>query len=183
MHNEDDDEALVAAAGRGDQQAFNRLVQRHAPRMHAIVRRYVGSPDDADEIVQDTFWKAWKSLPDWRPGGAKFSTWLYRVAVNRSIDHLRTTRRNREVVVDEDVEIEVAAADSGDSVDQRQTLRLMRQAINRLPDRQRLAILLSTQEEKSNVEIAQIMESSEGAIEQLLVRARKSLRKTYRELP
>ncbi len=182
MQSDEDDEMLVAAAGRGDEQAFNRLVQRHAPRLHAVVRRHIGSSDDADEIVQDAFWKAWKASSRWQPGGARFSTWLYRVAVNRSIDHLRATRRRREVTVDEVPDALDASAGADAAADQRQILGLMRQAIDQLPDRQRLAVLLSTGEEKSNAEIALIMESSEGAVEQLLVRARRSLRKTYRDL-
>lgn len=182
MPSNEDDEMLVAAAGRGDERAFNRLVQRHAPRLHAVVRRHVGSSDDADEIVQDAFWRAWRASPRWQPGGARFSTWLYRVAVNRAIDHLRAARRRQEVTVDEMPEAPAASAGGDTAADNRQILGLMRQAIDQLPERQRLAVLLSTGEEKSNAEIALIMESSEGAVEQLLVRARRRLRKTYRDL-
>ena len=104
------------------------------------------------------------------------------MAVNRAIDHLRAARRRREVTVDEMPEAPAASAGGDTAADNRQMLGLMRQAIDQLPDRQRLAVLLSTGEEKSNAEIALIMESSEGAVEQLLVRARRSLRKTYRDL-
>ena len=183
MHTEDsNDDALIMAAGNGDQQAFNRLVQRHSPKLYAIVFRYVRSREDADEIVQEAFWKTWKMAPKWQPGRAKFSTWLYQVAVNSSIDVLRKGKRRPEITLDNFSDMEGPDRSADAVIEGSQSLALMQQAIDRLPDKQRLAILLSTHEEKSNIEIASIMGKSEGAVEQLLVRARRSLRQTYREI-
>ncbi|MGI9503856.1 MAG: RNA polymerase sigma factor [Geminicoccaceae bacterium] len=177
-----DDDSLLAAAGEGDQTAFNQLVQRHAPRLHAVARRYGCSDADADEIVQDAFWRAWKSAGNWRPSAAKVSTWLYRVAVNRIIDHRRTLGRRSEDALDDGPDIADNTANAEKALDDRQCLAAMRAAIAELPDRQRMAIILSTQQGKSNGEIAEILGSSEGAVEQLMVRARRMLREKYRRL-
>ena len=90
-----DDDTLLVSAGKGDQTAFNRLVQRHSPRLHAVARRYGCSEADADEIVQDTFWRVWQSARKWQPGAAKVSTWLYQLVANRSIDYHRAAGRRR----------------------------------------------------------------------------------------
>ncbi|MEM9355297.1 MAG: sigma-70 family RNA polymerase sigma factor [Pseudomonadota bacterium] len=172
------DDRLMAAAGRGDEQAFNRLLQRHSSRVHAVVMRYVQRTDYADEIVQDAFWKAWQASAGWKPGRAKFSTWLYRVAVNRAIDYLRNNRRYEDVDVDDVSDTAVQA----DEFDNHQILSEVLSAIEQLPDRQRLALVLSVQEAKTNAEIAHIMDCSHGSVEQLLVRARRSLRKKLRDL-
>lgn len=177
-----DDDQLLAETGKGNQRAFNLLVQRHSPKLHAIVKRYVHSTEDADEVVQEAFWQVWKTAEQWKPGEARFSTWLYRVAVNRSIDRLRKDKRRFETTVAELPDMEESAARADVVVESRQSLTIMQQAIDRLPDKQRLAVMLSTHEEQSNAAIAVIMGGSEGAVEQLLVRARRSLRDIYREL-
>ncbi|MEO1161831.1 MAG: sigma-70 family RNA polymerase sigma factor, partial [Pseudomonadota bacterium] len=145
-------------------------------------KRYVRSTEDADEIVQEAFWQVWKTAEQWKPGQALFSTWLYRVAVNRSIDRLRRNKRRFETAVGELPDMEAPAARADVAVEDKQSLTIMQQAIDRLPDKQRLAVMLSTHEEQSNAAIAVIMGGSEGSVEQLLVRARRSLRDIYREL-
>ena len=87
-----------------------------------------------------------------------------------------------ETTVDELPDAASIHANSEVALGDAQSLSYMQRAINRLPDKQRLAILLSTHDEQSNADIAQILDTSEGAVEQLLVRARRSLRETYREL-
>ena len=183
MARDCDDDALLAASGEGDQIAFNRLVQRHAPQLYAVARRYGCSDADADEIVQDTFWNAWRTAHRWKPGGARVATWLYRVAVNRILDHRRAKGRRREDVLAEGLEIaDPLLSPPEQKVGDRQRLRAMQAEIATLPDRQRMAILLSVQQDKSNAEIARILGCSEGAVEQLMVRARRTLRATYRRL-
>ena len=182
MSQDPEDDTLLVSAGRGDQVAFNRLVQRHAPRLHAVARRYGCSEADADEIVQDTFWRVWKAAKKWQPGGAKVSTWLYRLAANRTIDYRRVEGRRRTDSLSEDQDFEDETANAERSLGDRERLSAMLAAIAKLPDRQRMAIILSAQQDKSNAEIAEILESSEGAVEQLMVRARKTLRDQYRRL-
>ena len=183
MSREDpDDDALLVAAGAGDQVAFNRLVQRHAPRLYALARRYGCAEADAEETVQDTFWRAWKTAGAWRPGGAKVSTWLYRVAVNRIIDRRRASTRRPEDPIPDGQDFVDGAATPEQALAARQRLAALGAAIAQLPDRQRMAIILSTQQGRSNAEIAHILGVREGAVEQLMVRARKALRERYRRL-
>ena len=182
MSRDMDDESLLVSVGKGDQTAFNRLVQRHAPRLHAVARRYGCSEADADEIVQDTFWQVWKSARKWQPGAAKVSTWLYQLVANRAIDYLRAAGRRRTHPLGEGLHVEDETANAERSYGDRQRLSAMQAAVAELPDRQRLAIILSAQQGKSNTEIAAILECSEGAVEQLMVRARKTLRDRYRRL-
>ena len=177
-----DDDALMVSVGRGDQTALNRLIQRHAPQLHAVARRYGCRDGEADEIVQDIFWRVWTSAKRWQPGAAKVSTWLYRLAANRTIDYRRAEVRRRTDPLDEDQEFEDEAANAERSYGDRQRLSAMQAAIAELPDRQRMAIILSVQQEKSNAEIAEILGSSEGAVEQLMVRARRTLRDRFRRL-
>lgn len=179
---ESEDDRLVIAAGRGDERAFNRLVVAHGARVNAVARRYLGSDADADEVAQEVFWRVWKSAARWRPGEARFSTFLYRVTVNLCIDRARRRGRRSAVPLEDAGEVADAAAGAETEVADRQVLAAMREAIAALPDRQRMALVLSVQQGLANGEIAASMDISEGAVEQLLVRARRSLKERYGEL-
>ncbi|MCG8562058.1 MAG: sigma-70 family RNA polymerase sigma factor [Hyphomicrobiales bacterium] len=176
--DEDDDETLVLAVAKGSEAAFARLVSRHSASVYALARRFTGNDGDTDDLTQEIFWKLWTRAAHWRPGEARFSTWLYRVAVNHCIDWDRKRRWRRWLPLAEVAEV----ADDGVAVDRQleaqQALAEIRSAILKLPAKQRAALLLSVQQEKSNRDIAEIMQTSEGAVEQLLVRARRTLRGT-----
>lgn len=170
-----DDEALAKAVARGNERAFGLLVARHIGRVRAIANGYLGSAADADEVAQDVFVTVWRNAGQWRAEKGRFSTWLHRVTVNRCIDRHRA--RRRPAVPIEDVAHGLAAADDPErALAGRQALGEVRQAIGALPDRQRLALLLSVSAGLANAEIAQTMGISRGAVEQLLVRARSTLR-------
>jgi RNA polymerase sigma-70 factor, ECF subfamily len=180
MEPDKEDDQLLIAAGRGDERAFNRLVAQHAPRVHAVARRYLGSDADAEDVAQEVFWRVWRSAGKWRPGEAAFPTFLFRVTVNLCIDKARRRRRN--VQVDAADEIADTGVDAETGLADRQVLAAMREAIAALPERQRIAIILSVQQQLASREVAVAMKISEGAVEQLLVRARRSLREKYGEL-
>lgn len=170
------DTALMAQVAGGDERAFAALTRAHADQVHGLARRFTGNASDAEEIAQEVFWTVWKSAKKWQPGKARFATWLYRVTLNKCIDWDRRRRVKSFffLPVAEDLIDETPRADQ--SVEDSETLALMRSRILRLPARQRVAILLSSQLEKSNKEIAAILDVSPGAVEQLLVRARRTLR-------
>jgi RNA polymerase sigma factor (sigma-70 family) len=94
----DPDEALLAGVGRGDPSAVRQLLDRRLPRVLALARRMLNDPGEAEDVAQETFLRAWKQARSWRPGGAKFDTWLHRVALNLCYDRLR---RRREVATAE----------------------------------------------------------------------------------
>lgn len=170
--NDSSDEDLLALYASGDQSAARALMLRQAPRVLGLATRMLRDVSEAEDVTQEAMLRLWKIAPDWRMGEAKISTWLYRVATNLCTDRLR---KRRGVGLDEAPEI----ADETPSVetvlmnaDRGQALRI---AIDKLPERQRLAITLRHFQELSNPEIGEILETSVEAVESLLSRARRTL--------
>jgi RNA polymerase sigma-70 factor (ECF subfamily) len=174
--DQDIDDALVERIARGDERAFGEVVRRHAGKLKALALGFSGGAGEADDIVQETLWSLWRSAGRWQPGGAPLAAYLTRVAINRAID-LERRRRLRAFFGLED------AGDIGDADPQadrrlvaRRELADVARDIRKLPTRQRAAILLAADGERGNGEIAVIMGLTVGAVEQLLVRARRTLR-------
>ncbi|MGQ4272504.1 sigma-70 family RNA polymerase sigma factor [Terrihabitans sp. B22-R8] len=170
------DEELIAAAGAGDAAAFAVLTRRHAPRINVLASRFLGSANDAEDVVQEAFWRAWKAMPDWRFGEAQFSTWLHRVAVNLCIDRQRRARLRRFLPFADAFDPPADDAGPDRRVAASAELEAVMSDVRNLPDRQRAALLLSIDGERSNAEIGQVLSVSEKAVESLLVRARRTLR-------
>jgi RNA polymerase sigma-70 factor (ECF subfamily) len=177
----DDDDALMSRAAAGDRRAFSLLVIRHAERVRAVALRFTGNAADADDVAQATFLAAWRDLPNWQRGRAQFGTWLYRVAVNRCIDLARRRRVRSWLSLDAVAEPADERVSAADVAVHQSELAAVRRDIRALPDKQRAALLLAVQAEKSMAEIAEALGVSAGAAEQLLVRARRSLRERARE--
>lgn len=170
------DEVLVGRIASGDQRAFAEIVRRHGGRLKALALRFAGGAAEADDIVQETFWSLWRTAGRWQPGGPPFAAYLTRMAINRAIDGDRKRRTRRFF----GLEAAEEAADPDPLADHRleanNALATVARDIGKLPARQRAAILLSADGERSNAEIAEAMGLSVGAVEQLLVRARRTLR-------
>jgi len=181
------DEALMAAIATGDKSAFARLVERHLARTVGLATRLMGSRADGEEVAQEAFARVWSHAARWRPigggGNARFTTWLYRIVVNLAIDR---KRRPGFAPIEEAGEPTDDADDGFASIHRRQVSTAVAAAMSRLPDRQRTALMLCFFEGMSNIEAGKIMSLSVGAIESLLVRARRTLRTelagTYDEL-
>src|SRR5690606_5849379 len=94
----DPDEDLVIRAGRGDPAAIQALVARKLPRVLSLAGRMLGDPAEAEDVAQEAMLRVWRQAPKWRPGAARFDTWLHRVALNLCYDRLR---RRRETTVAE----------------------------------------------------------------------------------
>jgi RNA polymerase sigma-70 factor (ECF subfamily) len=172
----DPDQPLVAAVARGDERALAALVRRHGPRLRAIALGYAAAAAEADDIVQETFFTVWRTAARFEPRGAKVSTWLCRIAINRCIDLERRRKLRRFVGLDEAAEQADAALGADVVAGDRADLAAVMADIRALPERQRAAILLAADGERSNGEIASALGVSLGAAEQLLVRARRTLR-------
>lgn len=170
------DDALVARVAGGDQRAFARLVARHGPRAQAVAHRFTGSAVDAEEIVQEAFWRVWRAAGRWTPGGALFSTWLHRIVVNLCVDHDRRRRLRRFLPFADAFDPPSDDVGAEQTLSDRDRIAAVRGDILELPARQRAALLLAADGERSNAEIAETLETTEKAVESMLVRARRTLR-------
>lgn len=167
------DEALMADAAAGDSKAFGILTRRHLRRSIALAQRVSGNASDAEEIVQDAFLQIWANADRWRGDGTRFTTWLYRIVVNRSIDY---RRRRTFAPLDAADEIADPAWSAETLVDGRKIGAEVDAAIAALPERQRAALSLCYHEEMTCAEASEVLQVSVSAMESLLVRARRVVR-------
>ena len=177
--NTDPDEDLVRRVGQGDPAAIQAMVARKLPRILALAHRMLGDAVEAEDVAQETMLRAWKQAPRWRPGRAKFDTWLHRVGLNLCYDRLR---RRREVPT----ETPPDQPDPGPAPDRGLLAAELgvrvQGALQALPERQREAIVLCHYQELTNIEAAGLMAVSIDALESLLSRGRRTLRRTLSDL-
>src|SRR3712207_4083502 len=166
------DERLVAMTRRGNQHAFEALVARYQARLLAFCRHMLGSREDAEDVLQEVFAAAYNAmLADERPINVR--PWLYRIARNRSLNHLRRTQA---IGVDSmDVHLSEHGQTTADKVHKREEFRLLVGDVQDLPETQRTALLLREIDALSYDQIAEAMETTVPSVKSLLVRARVSL--------
>jgi RNA polymerase sigma-70 factor (ECF subfamily) len=181
--DKDSDTALVTAIKRGDPLAFEKLVLRYKPRMFAVAKRITKNREDAEDVVQESFHKAFRHLNDFQEK-SRFSTWMTRIAMNEAFMLLRRRRGIPEVLPegpDDDVEFFSARfVDRCPSPEEACCLRerkeILTKAINRLGPEMRKTVLLRDIEERSTEETAQILGASIGVVKSRLLRGRRKLR-------
>ncbi len=166
------DHALMRRVAAGDAIAFTRLVERHAPMVHAIAWRMLGDAAEAEDVVQETFVKAWVNARGWAPAGGGLGGWLRRISTNACLDRLRRPRTMSDDLLAEHQD-DRPGADA--QIDAARRQEAVAKAILELPDRQRAAIILTYYEGASNAEAASILGIGVKALESLLVRARQAL--------
>jgi RNA polymerase sigma-70 factor (ECF subfamily) len=181
------DEELMVQVARGDRAAFERLVDRHLGPVTGTASRILGSRSEGEDIAQEALLRVWTRAGQWRPkgggGSGRFTTWLYRIVLNLAIDQ----KRKRRFAPLEEAGDPIDAADDSLAVIYRGQISVaVRSAIQRLPERQRAALVLCFFEGRTNAVCAEIMETTAGAVESMLSRARRTLRcelaAVYREL-
>ena len=169
---ETDERALMARVGAGDAAAFERIVERHLPMLHALAWRMLGDAGEAEDVVQESLVKLWVNARGWQPSGGGLGAWLRRIATNACLDRLRRPR----ALSDEGLPERADDGPSADAIIDAERRRVAVQAaILALPDRQRAAIVLTYHEGVSNAEAASILGIGVKALESLLVRARQGL--------
>jgi RNA polymerase sigma-70 factor, ECF subfamily len=183
----DPDVRLMLQVRDDVQGAFEVLVERYQHRLLGVMTHLVGRPDEAEDLTQDVFLRIYKARKGYRPR-AKFSTWLFTIANNLALNHLRGKGRNPTVALEgggQDSQVasrpaaeRVAAPDGTPSTQMRQAelSDVVREALEELGEDQRMAVLLNKFEEMSYAEIAEVMGRSEAAVKSLLARARFNLR-------
>lgn len=174
-----DDAVLLAAIGSGDERAFNAFMSRHLDAIHAFAFRFTGRAADAQDIAQETFLRVWRKAGGWTPGAAKPATWLHTIATNLCIDHARRMKLRSWLPFSGDLDPPDTAPAPDTQVADREELSRVNAAIAKLPARQRAALVLSVMGGHANGEIADILKTSTGAVEQALFRARKTLRERF----
>ena len=166
------DERLIAYVRRGNSHAFEVLVSRYHTRLLSFCRHLLGSREDAEDVLQEVFAAAFNAIgADDRPINVR--PWLYRIARNRSLNHLR---RAQAVGVDSmDVHLSDNGATTADKVHDREEFRILVGDIQELPETQRTALVLREMDALSYEQIAEAMETTVSSVKSLLVRARVSL--------
>jgi len=169
-----------------DEQAFRQLIENHRQLVVNTCFGLVHNPEDAEDIAQDVFIEVFRSVHKFR-ADSKISTWLYRIAVNRSLNFIRDNKRRK--LAQSFEEFFAGGKDKQDSFsadkapapdaefENSQRAAILHKAIDSLPENQRVAFTLNKYEDLSYKEIAEIMESSVSSVESLIHRAKKNLQK------
>ena len=181
---EDPGVRLMLAYQAGDEPAFDELVERYSGQVYGLVTRFLGPVAEREDLVQDVFLRVVRARARYRPA-ARFSTWLFRIVYNLSLNH--TQRAGPPVLALEragagrgngdDWEPEDSAArEPAGELARVDLVRAVRAAIARLPESQRMALVLAKYEELPYVEIGLVLGTSEKAVKSLVHRARENLR-------
>ena len=166
------DEALLTRYAEGDPAAARILTRRLVPRMLAQATRRLGNRAEAEEVTQEAMLRLWKAAPGWRNDGARVSTWLYRVVANLCTDR---QRRARGVALDTVPEPADPAPGAEAGLQEDARLRALQGALDKLPERQRRAVVLRHIDGLANPEIAAIMDTGIEAVESLIARGKRAL--------
>lgn len=172
---------LVQEVRRGNRQAFTELMRRYQPRVYWTARRIVGNHEDADDVAQEAFIKAYLALGDFR-GGASFFTWIYRIAVNLALNAARKRQLVTYVRQSEIVErFFPAQRDPSSEIEQRETETRLEQAIQELPEKQRLVFVMRFFDEMTYEEISQVLKTSVGGLKANYFHALKKVREYMKD--
>ena len=169
----EEDRAAVEACQHGEREAFGRLVERYQRDVYRLCYRYVNNHHDANDMAQEVFLKAYRALGKFR-GESAFSTWLYRIAVNTCLNFRAARRPDAEPLHDS---LPDSGPGAGAGVLTRERERLVREAVSRLPDKQRTTVILKIYQELTHEEVAVIVGSSVGTVKANLFHAMNNLRK------
>lgn len=170
------DQELMDRVSQGDAQAFQQLVDSGIDRILSVARRMLGNEAEAEDIAQEVFLRLWRQADKWDGGRAQVSTWLYRVTTNLCIDRLRA---RREDTVNELPEVRGEATQQ-QQLEETDLQVFVDDAMQKLPERQRVALVLFHFENLSMNDVAENMEISVEAVESLLARGRRALKQSLK---
>ena len=176
------DRRRVARAQQGDAGAFEELIGAHSPRIYRLLVRMLGNAADAEEVVQETFLKAWRALPGFR-GQAQFSTWLFRIAVNEGNRRLARVSRERTVPLD-DVALAIPDLGKGPAAraEDAELEAHLERFLAELPPDYRVAVVLRDIQGLANEEAAELLGLELANFKSRLHRGRMAIRRRVEEL-
>ena len=178
-----DEKSIIERVLAGDNDAFGQLVQEYQTKVYNLALRMCGSQDDAFDLSQEAFFRAWRNLPGFQ-FDSSFSTWLFRLTVNICLDWLRAKKRRPTVslttINDEDEELQLDVPDPGMSPEElllaAEDRAELTRALNELPVEYREILTLRAINDMSYTEIAEVLKLREGTVKSRLSRARNALR-------
>ena len=170
----EDDREAIEACQRGDREAFDRLVQRYQRDVYRLCYRYLNRHEDADDVAQDVFIRAYRAIGRFR-GDSAFSTWLYRIAVNACLNY-RAARKPPALEVPDALADPSPGAQS--NVERDEQSRRVREAVSRLPEKQRATVILKVYHDLTHEEVAGILGATVGTVKANLFHALGNLKKT-----
>ena len=179
------DNEIIKSILEGDRNSYAILVERHQSMIFITCLGFVHNKEDADDLTQEVFIQAYQSLHSFK-GEASFSTWLYRIAVNASLNKVRRSSKFKllrrfdslfgSAKETDTTHPDLQTEDPENILIRAEHREWVQKALDSLPEKQRTAIVLSKYDELSQKEIAKIMETTEGAVEALLQRAKTNMR-------
>lgn len=168
------DAELIKWSAAGDRRAFDEIVIRHGRFALRVALRLVADAAVAEELAQESFLRAWEQSHRFDPLRARFTTWLYRIITNQCVDYLR---RKRPEPLPENFDLADPTISTADALEAKERHDTLQVALEKLPARQRAAMALVYYEGMSGAETARVLSLSSKAVERLLARARRDLRK------
>jgi RNA polymerase sigma-70 factor (ECF subfamily) len=176
-------EELMARIAEGDEDAFEILVHRHQTSVLNLVYRFIGDRTQAKDLAQEVFIRVWQAAGSYQPK-AKFTTWVYRITANLCFNELKSARRKKWFSFNRSDEdgvhtfeetLAYSAPSAEDILLEKERSRQISDALQSLPENQRMALILKRYDDLSYQEIAQVIGCSVSAVESLLVRAKRTL--------
>lgn len=181
-----DERELIEKAGRGDAYAFEQLISAHENKMYAVALRMCGNREDAQDCLQEAMLRVYRAMSGFK-GQSSFSTWVYRITMNSCLDELRRRKSRTATSLDAMLENGFAPSDEGDTPEQSslrsEQRRALEQAIAKLPEDMRAAIVLRDIQGCSYDEIAEALNANVGTIKSRISRGREKLRATLLTQP
>jgi RNA polymerase sigma-70 factor (ECF subfamily) len=174
-----EDQGAILACQRGEREAFDVLVERYQRDVYRLCFRYVNNHHDANDMAQEVFLKAYRAIGRFR-GDSAFSTWLYRIAVNTCLN-FRAARAPRAQELPEDLTLPAEGAERALAREERAAL--VRDAVQRLPEKQRATMILKIYHDLTHEEVAAILGSTVGTVKANLFHATMNLKKLVGAVP
>lgn len=179
-----DEKVLIKPLQKGDKDAFKKLVELYQDKVYNTVLGFLHSPEDAEDISQEVFIEVFNAIGKFR-GGAKLSTWIYRIAINKSLELIRKQKRQKRFAfftnifdMPENKKLYVADFEHpGVQLEHKENARVLFAAIAKLPENQKVVFTLHKVEGLSYQEISKILQLSLSSVESLMFRAKKKLQK------
>ena len=190
MNEELSSEDLMVRIAKGDDDAFETLVNRHQTSVLNLIYRFIGDRTQAKDLVQEVFLRVWQGAKSYEPK-AKFTTWIYRVTANLCLNELKSARRRRWSPFHRSAEgngnaVEETYSNGSPTAEDlllaKELTRQISETLQSLPANQRMALVLKRYDDLPYEEISRIMDCSVSAVESLLVRAKRTLQEKLENL-